>query len=174
MWFPNSSSRVCWREFWGIQALASMNEKTYGAKTSRDPYEICSYCTGHWPHEWGYLLNSSVNCNPVALHLLLIASAFLPWSFEVPQYVSALLVWVGWNWSRTFVQCPEMLEKLITFSSLPFLARETLSSWEGSSWCWTILVWGMECCRQNKVVSLLFLCDFSQVFFVCLLVSLCC
>lgn len=65
-------------------------------------------------------------------------------------HLSFASLWVGWNWSRSFMWCPKRLQKLVAHPVLPFLVSP---SWRVLSWCWAMLAWGMGSCRQMKLSS---------------------
>lgn len=86
--------------------------------------------------------------------------------WAVPLYVSALLVWVKWNWSGTSVQCSQRVGKLVAHITLPFLMSVTLTGEFpfGTEQCW---LGGWDNADKIKL-SFFFCVQLLSIFFVLL------
>lgn len=104
----------------------------------------CS-CTSHWFLQQWKLLGSSAeqatkNCCVADAGRFFPSSLFL----VISIYLSFTSLWVRWNRSGSFMQCPKRLGRQVSYPSLLFLLRVTLLSYVVPSWCWEVPAWSWD------------------------------
>lgn len=128
--------------------------KLVGAVLSTRPVDVLrwrlpgsSARAGHWEPGRSWCMADTDSPCPSPL--------FLPLSV----HVSFAHLWLVWNQSRSSVQRPERVRKLIAHPTLLFLVRRTLSRGRVPFWHWGVLAGGWDGTGKMKLSTL-----FVQVF----------